>query len=41
MQLHDGKMANESSHCICLSMILIDSVLKKIKTFIQNVFRRM
>ena len=35
---HNGEMPKEGSHNICLSVILIASVFKMIKTFLQRCF---
>ena len=32
---HNGKVPKESSHCICLSMILSDSVLRNDGKFVE------
>ena len=38
---HNNKVLKEGSQCICLSVILIDSYVEKIKTIILIFFRRM
>lgn len=35
---HDDKMPKESSHCICLSVIFIDSVFKIGEKYFSQVF---
>ena len=36
--VHNNKIPNEGSHCIFLSVILIDSVYKKDKNYYPQVF---
>ena len=38
INFHDNGMAKEGSHCVCLSVILIDSVYKIGKNYYLQVF---
>ena len=37
---HNYKISKEGSHCVCLSIILIESVLKQVKTIILKYFQK-